>query len=56
MDFKKIRWWQYFAVGSFIAGWVARSLPDGVIKRSEIEELIQGILDMLGVDEIRIED
>ena len=56
MKFPKIKWWQYLSLGSFIAGWVARALPDGVITRTEMEGLIQGILDMLGVDEIRIED
>ena len=52
----KIGWWQYLAVGSFVAGWVSRSLLDKKITRAEIDMLIQGILDMLGVEEITIED
>lgn len=53
---ENIKWWQYFGIGSYIAGWIARALPDGVIKRAEIEELVQGILDMLNITEIKIED
>lgn len=52
----KIRWYQYFGLGSFIAGWIAKSVVDGVISRAEIEELVQGCLDMLGISEIKIED
>jgi len=42
-------------VGSFIAGWIGRACMDGVIKRAEVEELLEGILDMLGIEEIKIE-
>ncbi len=52
----KLKWWQYLAVGSFIAGWVARALPDGKISRAEVDELLNGILDMLGVGDIKIVD
>lgn len=52
----KIKWYQYLAVGAFVAGWVGRSLIDKKITRPEIIELIQGILDMLDVTEIVIED
>ena len=52
----KLKWWQYLSVGSFVAGWVGRSFMDGKISRAEIDELVQGILDMLGVAEIVIED
>ena len=52
----KLKWWQYLSVGSFVAGWVGRSFMDQKITRAEINELIQGILDMLGVTEIEIED
>jgi len=51
----KLKWWQYFGVGSFIAGWIGRACMDGVIKRAEVEELLEGILDMLGIEEIKIE-
>jgi len=51
---KNLKWWQYFAVGSFIAGWLARSLPDGKITRAEVDELISGVFSMLGVDDITI--
>jgi len=51
---KKLQWWQYFAVGSFIAGWLARALPDGEISREEVDELLNGIFDMLGLDDIKI--
>ena len=52
----KLKWWQYLSVGSFVAGWVGCSFMDGKISRAEINELVQGILDMLGVTEIVIED
>lgn len=52
----KLKWWQYFGMGSFIAGWISRAVMDGVISRAEIEELVTALLDMLGIDEIRIED
>ena len=52
----RLKWWQYLTVGSFVAGWVGRSFIDGKITRAEIDELLQGILDMLGVTEIVIED
>ena len=51
----KLNWWQYFGVGSFVAGWIARAAMDGKITRFEIDELITGILDMLGLQEISIE-
>jgi hypothetical protein len=52
----KLKWWQYLSVGSFVAGWISRSLIDKKITRAELNELIQGILDMLDIDEIVIED
>ena len=52
----KLKWWQYLSVGSFVAGWVGRSLMDKKITRAEINELIQGILDMLDITEIMIEE
>ena len=36
----KLNWWQYFGVGSFVAGWIARAAMDGKITRIEIDELI----------------
>ena len=52
----KLKWWQYLSCGSFVAGWIGHALIDGKISRAEIDMLIHGILDMLGVDEIVIED
>ena len=52
---KKLKWYQYLGVGSFIAGWLGRSLPDGKITRPEIEELMNGIFDMLGITEIKLD-
>ena len=52
----KLKWYQYLAVGSFVAGWVGRSFMDNKITRAEIDELINGILDMLGVTDIEIEE
>jgi len=61
MHLPKLSWWQYFAVGSFIAGWVARALiPDAdgriVITRAEMQELLDGVLSMLGMNEVVIEE
>jgi len=53
---KNFKWYQYFGVGSFIAGWLASSLPDGKITRAEIDQLMNGIFDMLGIEDIKIED
>jgi len=39
----KLKWYQYLAVGSFVAGWVGRSFMDNKITRAEIDELINGI-------------
>ena len=50
----KIKWYQYLAVGSFVAGWVSRSLPDKKVTKDELEELLNGILEMLDMDEIEI--
>jgi len=52
---RKISWWQYIALGSFVAGWIVRASIDGKISRVEIEELIMGMLDMLGLEDISIE-
>ena len=52
---KNIKWYQYFGVGSFVAGWLACSLPDGKVTRAEIEELMTGIFDILGITEIKVE-
>jgi len=51
----KISWWQYLGLGSFVAGWIARASMDGKITRVEIDELIMGVLDMLGLEDISIE-
>jgi len=51
----KVNWWQYLAIGSFVAGWISRTAIDGKITRVEIEELVTGILDMLGLEEISID-
>ena len=61
MSTPKLSWFQYFAVGSFIAGWIAKALvpdPDGriVITRAEMQELLDGVLSMLGMSEVVIED
>ena len=53
---KNFKLYQYFGVGSFIAGWLASSLPDGKITRAEIDQLMNGIFDMLGIEDIKIED
>jgi len=52
----KLHWWQYLSVGSFVAGWIGHALIDGKISRVEINQLVNGIMDMLGVTEIVIED
>ena len=51
----RISWFQYLGIGSFVAGWLARACADGKITREEIEELITGVLDMLGLEEISVE-
>ena len=51
----KVSWWQYLGLGSFVAGWIARAAMDGKITRLEIDELITGVLDMLGLEDINIE-
>ena len=53
---KNFKWYHYFGVGSFVAGWLASSLPDKKITRAEIDELMNGIFNMLGITEIKIED
>ena len=50
----KIKWYQYLAVGSFVAGWVSRSLPDEKVTKAELQELLAGILELLGLEEIEI--
>jgi len=52
---KRVKWYQYFAVGSFVAGWVVRASMDGKISRAEIEELVIGMLNMLEIEDIIIE-
>ena len=52
---QRIKWYQYFGVGAFVAGWIMRAAMDGKISRAEIEELIMGMLDMLGLEDISIE-
>jgi len=51
----KLSWWQSMTVAGFVAGWIARATMDGKITRIEIDQLITGILDMLGLEEISIE-
>ncbi|HUT00492.1 MAG TPA: hypothetical protein VMY59_09265 [Candidatus Thermoplasmatota archaeon] len=51
----KVNWWQSMTIAGFVAGWIARAAMDGKITRIEIDELITGILDMLGLQEISIE-
>ena len=49
----KIKWYQYFAIGAYVAGWVARALvvKDGetapTITADERAELGHGLVDML---------
>ena len=52
---KKVKWYQYFAIGSFVAGWIVRASMDGKISRAEIEELVINILNMLEIEDINIE-
>lgn len=57
---KKIKWYQYFGIGAYVAGWVARSLAlqpgeeKPVITKEEQTELAQGLItmisDMIGQD------
>ena len=56
MKMPKLKWWQYLAVGSFVAGWLTRALADGKVSRPELDELINGILDILGIEDITIVD
>ena len=47
---KELKWWMYFSVGAYIAGWIGRSFADGTITKEEQRELVMSLLDMLGAD------
>jgi len=50
-----LKWYQYFGVGAFVAGWFARAFVDGKITKDEQKELIVGIIELINV-EIDVED
>jgi len=50
---KKISWYQYFAIGAFVAGWVGRALAlqpgesAPVITKEERAELGHGLIELI---------
>jgi len=50
----EFKWYQYFSLGAWIAGWFGRAFSDGIITKAEQKELIAGILEQVGSD-IKIE-
>lgn len=49
-----MKWFQYLQIGAFIAGWISKSIQDGVITQKEINELVLGILNELDIKDIKI--
>lgn len=49
-----MKWYHYLSVGAFIAGWLSKSIKDGIITDDEIKELVNGILDELNIKNVRI--
>ena len=57
---KKIKWYQYFGIGAYVAGWLARAIAlqpgetKPVITKEEQTELANGLIrmiaDMIGQD------
>ena len=43
----KIKWYQYFSIGAFVAGWLSRSAADGKITKAERLELANGLIEMI---------
>jgi hypothetical protein len=52
----KVNWYQYLSLGFFVAGWISRAAIDGKISREEVNELVSGIFEMLGTEDIRFDD
>ena len=51
----KISWWQYLSLGSFIGGWFGQAAIDGVITKLELNQLLTGIFQLLGLEKSGIE-
>lgn len=49
----KIKWWHYFSIGAFVAGWFSRAMvakegeAEGVITEAERLELGNGLVALL---------
>ena len=51
---RKIKWYQYFGIGAYVAGWMSRSIAlqpgeeKPVITEAELKELVNGLADLIG--------
>ena len=43
----KIKWYQYFSIGAFVAGWFTKAAADGKISSEERIELANGLIDII---------
>jgi len=43
----KIKWYQYFAIGSFVAGWFSKAAVDGKITNEERIELANSLTSLI---------
>lgn len=49
-----MKWYQYLQVGAFVAGWLSKSISDGIISEEEIKKLVLGLFEQLDVKDIKI--